>query len=85
MRVLAHGANGQLIGDSVIDAKADSAGREVITLWLSVAVHIDKVTESGHPHTPTIFRSRAEEPVPQRLWRIFRPRRPCPPDEPWRR
>src|ERR1700731_3740333 len=56
MRVLAHGADGQLVGYSIIDTQADSTSREIITLSISVAVHIDKVTESGHPHSPTIFR-----------------------------
>src|SRR5580698_7543545 len=56
VRVVAHYPDCQLIGDPVIDPHADSAGSEVVTLAIAVAVHVDKVTEASHPDTPTIFR-----------------------------
>src|ERR1700722_11374244 len=56
MRVLAHSADGQLVGYSITDTQAYTPGLEIITLSISVAVHIDKVTEPGHPEAPTILR-----------------------------
>ena len=75
MRVVAHHADRQLIGDPVIDSEADSAGREVVALRVAVAVHIDKVTEASHPHPPAIFRCRLEDRFHHALARIFRPHR----------
>ena len=60
MRVLAHHADRQLIGDPVIDAQADSASGEVVAIRIRIAVHIDEVTEASHPHAPAIFRSGLE-------------------------
>ena len=61
MRVLAHHSDRQLIGDPVIDAQADSAGREVVTFCIRIGVHTDKVTESSHPHAPAVFRPGLED------------------------
>ncbi len=61
MGVVAHHSYRELIGDAVIDAQADSAGGEVVPLCIPIAVHIDKVTESSHPHAPAIFRCVLED------------------------
>src|SRR5580704_8935379 len=60
VRVLAHHPNRQLIGDSVIDTKADSAGGEIVPVGVRIGVHADKVTKPSHPHTPAVLRSRLE-------------------------
>jgi hypothetical protein len=52
---------GQLIRDAVIDAQTYSAGSEVVALCIRVRVHVHKVTESSHPHTPAVFRSALED------------------------
>src|SRR5271166_3329260 len=56
MRVLAHRTDRQLIADPVIDSQAESAGIEVVTVCIPITVHIDKVTESSHPHAPAVLR-----------------------------
>src|SRR5580693_6926198 len=61
MRVFAHSTDRQLIADPVIDSQAESAGSEVVTVCIRIAVHIDKVTESSHPHAPAVFRSGLED------------------------
>src|SRR5580693_798417 len=60
MGVLSHHPDSQVIGDAVIDAHTDSAGREIVALCIPIAVHIDKVTESSHPHAPAVFRPGLE-------------------------
>src|ERR1700745_3207605 len=57
MGILAQHTNGKLISDAVIDAQGESAGSKVVALCIPIAVHIDKVTESSHPHAPAVFKS----------------------------
>jgi hypothetical protein len=57
VRILAHHADRQLIGEAVVEAQADSAGGEVVPLSVLITVHIDKVPEASHPNTPAVLRS----------------------------
>ena len=60
MRIPAHHADGQLIGDAVIDAEADSAGREVVPFAFPSP---STLTKSPNPvtHTPQRFSGAALE------------------------
>jgi hypothetical protein len=47
VRILAHHADRQLVGDAVVEAQTDSAGGEVVPLSLPITVHVDKVPEAA--------------------------------------
>ena len=85
MRIVAHHADRQLIGDAIVDPQADSAGGEVVALGIPVAVHTDKVTESSHPDAPTIFRGVLEDRFHDRFGGFSVRVGSDPPDSPWRR
>src|ERR1700760_2199960 len=61
VRVVTHHPDRQLIGDPVIDSYTNSAGGEVVTLRIPIAVHIDKVTEASHPDTPAVLWSGLQD------------------------
>src|ERR1700681_4175575 len=58
--VLAHHPDGQLLGDPVIEAEADSAGGKVLAVGIPIGIHTDKVAEAGYPDTPAVFRCMLE-------------------------
>ena len=60
MGVLSHRPDCQLVGNAVIDAHTESAGRKIVALCVRIRVDIDKITESRHPHAPAVFRSWLE-------------------------
>ena len=70
MGILGHHTDRQLIGDAVIHSQADSAGREVVSIRVRIAVDTDKVSKSSRPDTPTIFRSGLEDRFHHRFGRL---------------
>src|SRR3984957_16703533 len=66
MRIVAHHADNELIGDAVIDPQADRAGREAVAPGIRIAVHADEITRSHDPHAPMVFwsglKSRLHQP-----------------------
>src|SRR5271165_1484975 len=58
MSVRTHSADRQLIGETVIDPDAESAGRKVVSVRVVIAINVYKVAKACHPDSPAILRHR---------------------------
>src|SRR5258708_2152212 len=56
MSVTAKEANGQVIGEPVIDAQGYSSRGEVVAFSGAVVADVDEITPAGHPDAPPILR-----------------------------
>src|SRR5208283_4010249 len=60
VRVLSHDPDDQLVRNTEVNPKAHSAGSKIVTFGVVVAVHINKITKTGDPDPPAVFRPRLQ-------------------------